>query len=291
VCCYSARSKLCAASWALTMSDEGERAIEFERRLESLTQRGRSTPARDAMTDLALHVRESLGPPEPSVAFVTSAKRRLLDRLPREATRPQAQRRPAFGTVRRLAFAMASVLLAFTLGTAGVAYAAQDAIPGDELYGIKRGVETARWSMTKNPQSQAALLSDLAAERVREVQALANAGREALLAPTLDDYEEMLDRLQAVAELLPDSARTRVLAQAAARVQQHQQVLERLLEQAPAQGAPAIEHAIERSSHGQEVLEALQQDQSPSDLAPGQNKTKEPGPKRTPGPPETKTKP
>lgn len=270
------------------MSDESQRAIEFEQRLESLIRGNSMARERGDTEDLALRVRASLAPPAPSAAFTASARRRLLQRLPRGFVKPQA--RPAFGVVRRLAFAVASVLVAFALGTAGVAYAAQDAIPGDVLYGVKRGIESARWSLTKDSRSQAALLSDLAAERMREVQGLAYAGREALLAPTLDDYEQTLDQLQTVADTLPSGARDQVLAQAATRVQQHQQVLERLLEQVPSQAQAAIEQAIERSFHSQDVLEALQQGQSPSDLAPGQNKTKEPGPKRTPGPPETKTK-
>jgi len=112
-----------------------------------------------------------------------------------------------------------------------------------------------------------------------------------LLAPTLRDYMEMLDRLQAVANALPVDLQLQVLAQASARVQQHQQALERLLGQVPSQAVPAIERAIERTSHSHEVLEALQQGESPSDLAPGQNKTKEPGPKKTSGPRETRTKP
>jgi anion-transporting ArsA/GET3 family ATPase len=107
---------------------------------------------------------------------------------------------------------------------------------------------------------------------------------------------QTLDRLQVVADALPEGLQVQVLAQASARVQQHEQVLERLLGQVSTQAVPAIERAIERTSHGQEVLDALQQGQSPSDLAPGQNKEeqgkdKERGPKRTPGPPNGKNKP
>ncbi len=196
------------------------------------------------------------------------------------------------GLLRRLAFATASVLLAFSLWTAGVAYAAQEAIPGDTLYGVKRGIETARYSLTQNPQSQAALLSDLASERMREIQALADDGRDALLAPTLSDYVQTLDRLQAVANALPLNLQPQVLGQVSARMQQHQQALERLLGQVPCQAVPAIERAIERTSYSHEVLEAHQQGESPSDLAPGQDKEKERGgPKRTPGPPDGKNKP
>lgn len=273
------------------MSDESNRAAEFERRLESLAHGDSAAREPGGIEDLALHVRESLAPPAPSAAFSASARGRLLHRLPRQPTKPMPHRKPAFGALRRLAFAVASVLVAFAVGTAGVAYAAQDAIPGDSLYSIKRGVESARWSLTVNPQSQAALLSDLADERMVEVQGLTDAGREALIASALDDYGQTLDELQAVADALPSGARDQMLAQAATRVQQHQQVLARLLEQVPSQAQPAIEQAIERSSHSQEVLEALQSGESPSELAPGQSRTKEPGPKRTPGPRETKAKP
>jgi hypothetical protein len=275
------------------MTDERRRAAELERRLEAHSSRPASlAPGQpDDLEDLALRLRASLTPPPARAAFKASARWRLLHRLPRIPVHAPSRLRPAMDMLRRLAVATASVLLAFSLGTAGVAYAAQEAIPGDTLYGVKRGIETARYSLTENPQSQAALLSDLAAERMREIQALADDGRDALLAPTLSDYMETLDRLQSVADALSVDLQLQVLAQASARVQQHQQALERLLGQVPPQALPAMERAIERTSHSQEVLQALQQGESPSDLAPGQDKEKEHGPKRTPGPPDTKAKP
>ena len=274
------------------MTDENARATEFERRLESWS-RGGALPGQGPadLEGLALRVREGLAPPPARAAFNAAARWRLLHRLPHLPAHAPAPRSPALGLLRKLAFAAASVLLAFSLGTAGVAFAAQEAMPGDTLYGVKRGIETARWSLTEDPRSQAALLSDLAAERMREIQALADAGRDALLAPTLSDYGQTLDQLQAVADGLSEDLRAQVLAQASARVQQHEKVLERLLGQVPTQSVPDIERAIERTSHSQEVLQALQQGESPSDLAPGQDKEKEHGPKRTPGPPDGKNKP
>jgi hypothetical protein len=275
------------------MTDERLLAAELERRLEAHSSRPASLAAGqpDGLEDLALQVRVSLAPPPARAAFKAAARWRLLHRLPRLPVHAQSPLRPAMGMLRRLAVATASVLLAFSLGTAGVAYAAQEAIPGDTLYGVKRGIETARYSLTENPQSQAALLSDLAAERMREIQALADDGRDALLAPTLSDYMQTLDQLQSVADALPVDLQMQVLAQASVRVQQHQQALERLLGRVPPQALSAMERAIERTSHSHEVLEALQQGESPSDLAPGQDKEKERGPKRTPGPPDGKNKP
>lgn len=274
------------------MSDENTRAGEFERRLESLA-RGEDSPGQGSadLESLALRVREGLAPPPARAAFKAAARWRLLHRLPRLPSPAPSRSRPALGMLRRLAFAAASVVLALSVGTAGIAYASQEALPGEALYGVKRGIETARWSLTEEPRSQAALLSDLAAERMREIQALADAGRDDLLAPTLSEYVQTLDRLQSVVDALPAGLQAQVLAQASARVQQHERVLEGLLEKVPPQALPAIERAIERTSHSQEVLQALQQGESPSDLAPGQEKEKEHGPKRTPGPPGRKIKP
>lgn len=280
------------------MTDERRLAAELERRLEARSSRSAppvgSQP--DELEGLAVQLQERLAPPPARAAFKAAARWRLLHRLPRLSAHAPSRRTPALGMLRKLAFATASVLLAFSLGTAGVAYATQEAMPWEALYGVKRGIETARYSLTEDPRAQAALLSDLAAERMREIQALADAGRDALLAPMLSDYVQTLDRLQVVAGALPESLQVQVLAQASARVQQHEQILERLLGQVSTQAVPAIERAIERTSHSQEVLEALRQGESPSDHAPGQNKEeqgkdKERGPKHTPGPPETKSKP
>jgi hypothetical protein len=270
------------------MTDERSRSADLDRRL-SPPAGGTPGPTGDeqALARFALQVRETLRSPAPRPAFTAAARRQLLSRLP---TAP-APRLALPGAVRRLAFAAASVLVAFSLGTAGVAYAAQEAVPGDALYGIKRGLETARWSLTGEPEAQVELLSRFAAERVQEVEALAEAGRDALVAQTLEAYQQTLEQLQTVAGGLPQGIRAGVIAQAEEKVQQHARVLERVREQVPPQAQAAIERALERTSHSQEVLEQLQQGASPSDLAPGQDKEREHGPKRTPGPQEGKNKP
>lgn len=268
--------------------DERSRAAELERRLAD------PRPQADVQADdgielirIAVRVRSALQPPLPRTAFTASARRHLLSRLRAE---PSA-RRGVPAALRRLAFAAVSVLLAITLGTAGVAYAAQEALPGEALYGVKRGLESARWSITVEPEAQVELLSGIAAERVREVAALAASGEDLLVGETLEAYQHTLEQLQAAAGRLPSDVRTAALARAEARVQQHALVLEGVRQQVPEQAQAAIDRALERSSHSREVLDQLEQGGSPSDLAPGQNKEKERGPKRTPGPPETKPKP
>ncbi len=271
------------------MIDERSRAADLDRRLSAAaaSESSDGAAAEHGLADFALEVRQTLQPPAPRAGFTATARRRLLSRLPAAP----APRRIVPGAVRRFAFAAVSVMLAFTLGTASVAYAAQEALPGEALYNVKRGLESARWSLTADPEAQVELLSAMAAERVREVEALAVSGVDALVEETLEAYQRTLEELQSAAAGVPSEARTAALAQAEAQVQQHVIVLERVKAQVPERAQAAIERALERSSHSRQVLEQLEQGGSPSDLAPGQDPNKDRGPKRTPGPPEPKLKP
>lgn len=270
------------------MTDKRSRAADLDRRLSAAAgEFSDGAAGEQGLARFALDVRRALQPPAPRAAFTASARRRLLTRLPAAP----AHRLAISGAVRRLAFAAVSVLLAFTLGTAGVAYAAQEALPGQALYGVKRGLESARWSLTVDPEAQVELLSAMAAERVQEVEALAVSGDDALVEQTLKAYQQTLEQLQVTAGKLSPGGRAAALAQAEAQVQQHVIVLERVKAQVPEQAQAAIERAMERSSHSRQVLEQLEVGGSPSDLAPGQDPNKDRGPKRTPGPPETKSKP
>jgi hypothetical protein len=57
---------------------------------------------------------------------------------------------------------------------------------------------------------------------------------------------------------------------------QHQKLLQ-VLENAPEAARPGLENALDRSTHGKEVIEQIHQGRSPSDLAPGQlKKTEQP---------------
>ena len=270
------------------MTDERARAADLDRRLsDAAPEPGGAVTDEQALARLALDVRRALQPPAPRAAFTATARRRLLSRLP--AAPPSRLAIP--GAVRRFAFAAVSVVLAFTLGTAGVAYAAQEALPGEALYAVKRGLESARWALTVEPEAQVELLSALAAERVLEVEALAASGDNVLVEQTLEAYQQTLEQLQASAGTLPAGERAAALARAEAQVQQHVTVLERVKAQVPEQAQAAIDRALERSSHSRQVLEQLEQGGNPGDLAPGQDPNKDRGPKRTPGPPEGKSKP
>ncbi|MBW3620132.1 MAG: hypothetical protein KY461_07805 [Actinobacteria bacterium] len=65
---------------------------------------------------------------------------------------------------------LASAVAAGMLGSAGVAAAAQHALPGDALYGIKRATESVRLSLASGLPEQAQVHVALAEERLDELQ-------------------------------------------------------------------------------------------------------------------------
>jgi hypothetical protein len=80
-------------------------------------------------------------------------------------------------------------------GTAGMAAAASGALPGDELYPIKRGIEQVTNAARFNDASQGKALLDQAATRLEEVRALQAQGSADpdLVAETLDAFRTSAD--------------------------------------------------------------------------------------------------
>lgn len=87
--------------------------------------------------------------------------------------------------------AAAAVALVVVGGTTGVAAAAQSALPGDGLYSVKRGIESATSVFATTDAGKGSDLLDRAGTRIDEVEALSasGAGREQIRA-TLEDFSE-----------------------------------------------------------------------------------------------------
>ncbi|MBW3659171.1 MAG: hypothetical protein KY457_11070 [Actinobacteria bacterium] len=66
--------------------------------------------------------------------------------------------------------AVASAVAAGMLGSAGVAAAAQQAVPGDALYGVKRATESVRLSLASGLREEASVHLRLAEERLEELE-------------------------------------------------------------------------------------------------------------------------
>jgi hypothetical protein len=213
-----------------------------------------------------------LAPASPTKAVVARTRARVLNRIgaSRGGTRPEARpsRRPRY--LRRYAFALASLLVVFALlvSSTGVAYAASGSLPGDTLYGVKLGYEATRLALTFSPEARGAYLRQLADQRVSEIQALVQEGRDDDLPSAAESYGNTLNQLEQVAGEEDGSN----LQQDRATLEHHLQVLQTLLASAPEPAQKGLENALTKSQHGLDVFDALEQGLSPSELAPGQLK-------------------
>jgi hypothetical protein len=170
------------------------------------------------------------------------------------------------------------LLLAITLlvGSVGVAYASEDALPGDNLYGVKRGLERAALAISLSAAGDAELLLEQANKRIAEVEELVGRGRGGDIGPALEGYEHAI---QKGLEIAAEHGGTAGDLEAA--LGTHEQVLADILDAAPDQAVPGLTRALENSRHGQSVVEQIRSGQQPGDTPPGLLE-------RTPGPPEDK---
>lgn len=199
------------------------------------------------------------------------AGRSMLDR----ARELLSRRGPSLpGLKLRPAYALMALLLAVALlgSSVGVAYAANQSLPGDSLYGIKRGMERAALAISRTDEGDAQLLLKFAGRRLDEAQKLAQTGRQQDIPGVLSDYEATVDQ---ALELTGSNADGLAVADSA--LAQHELRLAAVLESAPLQAAPALEAALEHAQHGHQVIEQLRAGGQPNELAPGQQKKEDDG--------------
>src|SRR3989337_1713397 len=79
----------------------------------------------------------------------------------------------------------------------GVAGAAAGSLPGDRLYGVKRGLEEVSLALSRTSAGDAGLLLGFAERRLAEAEALIEIGRDDDLPAALAGYERELSRLLA----------------------------------------------------------------------------------------------
>jgi hypothetical protein len=226
------------------------RADEFEALLSrgpgpSLSEREAAQFARllDVVGDL-----RALPEAAPRPEFSASLRERLMAEADTVLVRrPAAPPRLAMPTTtrprqRRLAAALGGVALVGA--TATMAVAAQTALPGESLYGVKRGIESAQVRLADDDSQRGRTLLAQAGTRLTELEQLAagDGGREELIPATLDTFTDQsrdgvrsllssydsgvegdaqrardftassLERLDALAEQLPPSAGDELVA-------------------------------------------------------------------------------
>lgn len=153
----------------------------------------------DRYTDLldCVDLLHSTEAPAPRADFVSDLRMRLMDAadtllLPADAELAPVVALHASPTVRRQRrVSIAAAAFVVIGGTAGVAAASESALPGDALYPLKRGIESAQVSLNSSDSGRGQDMLRVAGTRLSEAEALINKHEDAsLITTTLASFED-----------------------------------------------------------------------------------------------------
>jgi hypothetical protein len=253
-------------------SDEQRRADELDRLIENPAAGATGSEGLGPLVALAADLRASA--PAPAASSVRS---RVAARVARGIAAGQSFRRPVWRLGFRPASALASFLLVFLMAVGGTtAYASEAALPGDILYGVKRGLEGVQLRLSTTAMGDSVLIERFADRRVEEIESLTARGRWADVAEALQAYPAIIDEMVAASQ--PNA-----LDSQAARLSHHLEVLTRVGANTPPQAQPALLRALEHADRGRREVE--RQRHEPKPVPPGQieaDDDSDRGPKKTP---------
>lgn len=260
--------------------DEQRRADALDRLIPSGMQGAIEDPssgsARNEELESLVTLAADMRPlaPAPSTA---SVRARVAARVVGGIAAGQPSRQPAWRLGLRPAMGLASFLLVLFMAVGGTtAYASEAALPGDVLYGVKRGLERVQLGLSITATGDSVLIERFADRRVEEIEALTARGRWADVAEALQAYPAMIDEVVA-------GSRSNDLDSQAARLNHHLEVLRRVEANTPPQARPALLRALEHADRGRLEVERRRLD--PTHIPPGQIETDDEngqGPKKTP---------
>jgi hypothetical protein len=144
----------------------------------------------------------------PRPGFVAASRARLVQQVaaPHAATGGGlAMAWRGLGSSWRIALQLGVVfvmLACLVLGSSGIAYASQNALPGDALYPVKLGLEQVELLVTLDPQADLRLHLQFSQLRIAEMQRLLALGRYEDLAIATANYRHHIDQALALLELL-----------------------------------------------------------------------------------------
>ncbi len=226
----------------------------LERVLYALKQ-GKSLE--EALSELPPHEAERIRPEAEAAAWLyrqeaaldeaTAAWRPQWKRIqpqlrPHKAPAPHSQRQRAWSwprLQRAWHFAVAAVLMVFVLlGGTWTAVSAQQALPGDWRYPIKRLIENTQYYLTPDKASRVALEVTFAQRRLEESEILLKQGKTDLITQTLNAYHRHMQIALQLAQQtsLPPKETQRLSSQINAQAQ----TLAQLQKQLPPQVRPAV---------------------------------------------------
>lgn len=146
------------------------------------------------------------------------------------------------------AIVILGVFVIFLFGGAGVtAFAAQNALPGDALYGIKTGLEQTQAVLARDAAIRVELYLEFAERRLDEINKLIAEGRFDDIDTAIDDFEyyvgKALESLQTVAAGDPERA-SELSQEVFNTLTSYAQTLSNMRERLPAPARQAIDRGI-----------------------------------------------
>jgi hypothetical protein len=223
------------------------------------------------LVSLALELRQMSAPP-PSASFRSAGYRSLMTEIgqkprwrwqPRRILQaPVALFASLFGGNRlRTASVWVSVLVAIILclGTGGGVLAAEGALPGDLLYGLKITVEDVRLAVTP-AEGDVSLHASFAGRRLGEVRALMATGRLADVPQAAAGYERHVGQAIRVLVAVGDKdagVRDRLAAELEQMLSEQTTAWDALAGQVPAQMVPVIQQVQSASIDAQNEIRQL----------------------------------
>ncbi len=179
----------------------GRRSQEFDDLVEgSSTGAARPTPYDDLLE--VVGALRTVPAPEPDPDFVLALRERLVEEAQTVLVAAAAEQAdvddrlrlptPAARTRRRNRLLAAGISGAILVGASGtMAVAAQSALPGDRLYSLKRGLESAHAQLTFDRAARGRVLLDNASTRLDEVAELSRTGGSSdSISRTLDAFTQ-----------------------------------------------------------------------------------------------------
>jgi type II secretory pathway pseudopilin PulG len=122
-------------------------------------------------------------------------------------------------------------------GGTGVAYASEDALPGEALYGVKNAVQNVQLALSSD-ESDVDLLLGFMGEHIEEIEALTEMGQFQWISQALDGYDQDLglliqtrNRISYEDAHAEDAITSRIQAEVHAQLENLQQIQTRLSEQ------------------------------------------------------------
>jgi hypothetical protein len=242
-------------------ADGGDTLSPYRASLEALEALW-STPARDPLAaaqnrQAFLHRARTLGP---AVSRTSHQRRTGWIILPGKERSPMT------------ALVSLALALALAFGGAGAtAYAAQDSLPSDPLYNVKLIGEQVQLTLTRDPQGDFDLLVSFAAERIREMTALAAAG-EGIPAQVQTRLQEQLQLALHYAAQLGDTEMAGALAQIRTMAENQARALEQARQNAPEQADEALRLAEQLMTRARNTAEGGLEDPLAFRLRQGSNR-------------------